>query len=258
MSETVVHYFPTSYWSRIVALAVVAKGIEARWEVVDIRRAENFEPEYLRLNPRGVVPTLIDQGRPVWDGPTIVRHLEARGGPPLVGPAGDALVERLEQLPLMLLSYSVWVQGRRQEKSADILADKVERAAQYAERYPELREHYERKRRFFAGFRAQVYDAAHVAEQVREVGAVLEEAAARLRAGEWLGPGRFGYADFILVSALYRLADLRRVDGWADDDAHPLRRFFERARRERAYRRVFVEDPNILPEYRRDGSLPRP
>ncbi|MCH9681188.1 MAG: glutathione S-transferase family protein [Deltaproteobacteria bacterium] len=251
------YYFPTSYWSRIVSLVIAAKGLAATRHIVDIRHAENFEPDYLRLNPRGVVPTIVDDGRAVWDGPTIVRHLEAAGGPAVVGEP-DALLVELEQLPLMLMSYSVWIKGSRGEKSADILADKVERAATYATRYPELAAHYERKREFFAKFRAQVYDEGHVQAQAEHVGQVLERATARLEERPWLGPGRMGYPDFILVSALYRLADLRRVDGWADDPGHPLRRWFERARAQPEYQAVFVDDPHILPQYRRDGSLPRP
>ncbi len=257
MKDLVYYYFPTSYWSRIVSLALAAKGLDAQRQVVDIRHAENFEPAYMQLNPRGVVPTLVDGGQPIWDGPTIVRHLEARGGPALLGDP-DPLLSTLEQLPLMLMSYSVWVGGSRGERSADILADKVQRAGQYAARHPELAEHYRRKQQFFAGFRERVYDPDHVAQQTVHVEQVLQRVALRLADRPWLGPGRFGYADFIVVSALYRLADLRRADGWADDLGHPLRQLFERAREQPEYQAVFCDDPNILPEYRRDGSVPRP
>ena len=72
------HYFPTSYWSRNITLVVAEKGLEIERVFVDIRRHATFEPDYIRLNAKGVVPTLVD-GAPITNGMRIARHLDAYG-----------------------------------------------------------------------------------------------------------------------------------------------------------------------------------
>ncbi len=37
----------------------------------------NRDPEYLALNPNGLVPTLVDEGRVLWESNTILRYLAA-------------------------------------------------------------------------------------------------------------------------------------------------------------------------------------
>ena len=48
------------------------------WESrhVDLFKFENWEPEYVKLNPRGVGPTLDDDGRVIVDSNVIVEYLE--------------------------------------------------------------------------------------------------------------------------------------------------------------------------------------
>jgi glutathione S-transferase len=52
--------FPGSLCSQKVRLALAEKGAAYQNRLVDIElRLQNYEPWYLRLNPRGVVPTLV-------------------------------------------------------------------------------------------------------------------------------------------------------------------------------------------------------
>lgn len=241
------YYFPSSYWSRNVSLVIAEKGLEPKRHYVDITVNATFEPDYIRINPRGVVPTLVDDGKVVWDGPTIVKHLDARYGETLCPPDEDrdgwAVVKQLEDMPMMLFSYAVWVLGKKGEKSKDILADKIVRAKDYAGRYPDLADHYARKGAFFETFRAQVYDPAHVEQERTRAAAFLDQLGERVRDGSWLGGDRFGYADCLALSILYRLADLGSVDHWHGNADHPLQGYFERLKARPSFAQVFVDDP---------------
>lgn len=47
----------------------------------------NRDPEYLVLNPNGLIPTLVDDGEALWESNSIVRYLFARYGQPPIHPA---------------------------------------------------------------------------------------------------------------------------------------------------------------------------
>ena len=44
-------------------LALHEKGLEWDGEILDLHRGDQHRPEYLQLNPNGVVPTLVHAGR---------------------------------------------------------------------------------------------------------------------------------------------------------------------------------------------------
>ena len=50
----------------------------------------NREPEYLRLNPNGLVPTISDDGFVLWESNAVVRYLAAKHGMGLLCPEGLA------------------------------------------------------------------------------------------------------------------------------------------------------------------------
>lgn len=206
---------------------------------MDITKNATIEPDYIRLNPKGVVPTLVDGDRVVCNGPTIARYLDDLATPKLVSSDTQQWAERLENFPLMHLSYSVWVLGRRGERSSDILDDKVDRCARYAETYPELRAQYERKQRFFEEFRAGVYSAEHREHVRTQCRQTLDELGEAVEKRSWVG-AEYSFADAIATSILYRLADLELLDFW--QHGHPLAAYFKRLQDRRSYRRVWFED----------------
>ena len=56
--------------------------LDLRYRRVDVGGpfGGNKEPEYLRLNPNGLVPTISDSGFVLWESNTIVRYLAAKHG----------------------------------------------------------------------------------------------------------------------------------------------------------------------------------
>jgi glutathione S-transferase len=71
----------------VIHLALLEIGAPHRLEMVDFDRAAQHSPEYLRLNPRGQVPTLFIDGQPYFESAALLmilaeRHPEAQLAPP--------------------------------------------------------------------------------------------------------------------------------------------------------------------------------
>ena len=60
-------------------LALAEKGLEWKSQIVNLQRGEQQTPDYLKLNPKGVIPTLIHDGQVIResnDGWSSKAHVE--------------------------------------------------------------------------------------------------------------------------------------------------------------------------------------
>jgi glutathione S-transferase len=78
------HHGWRSSASRRVRLCLEEKGLAYESHIVDMAKMEHHSPDYLRINPLGVIPTLIHDGRPLHESGTICEYLdETFPDPPL-------------------------------------------------------------------------------------------------------------------------------------------------------------------------------
>jgi len=80
-------YYSPGSASMVVHLALLEIGVPFRLERLDFEREQQRSPEYLRLNPRGLVPTLLIDGKPYVESAALLmilaeRHPEAKLAPP--------------------------------------------------------------------------------------------------------------------------------------------------------------------------------
>jgi glutathione S-transferase len=82
---------------RRVRVFLAEKGIEVPTVEINIRAGENLTPEFLAINPRGVLPTLqLEDGTVIDESTAICRYFEElRPDPPLMGrtPLEKAMIE---------------------------------------------------------------------------------------------------------------------------------------------------------------------
>jgi glutathione S-transferase len=69
------YYHPLSSNSRRVLLTAYHLGLELELVGVDLSSGEHKTPEYLRLNPNGRVPLLVDGGFHLWESHAIMQYL---------------------------------------------------------------------------------------------------------------------------------------------------------------------------------------
>jgi glutathione S-transferase len=80
----ILHHGWRSSASRRVRLCLEEKGLSYESHIVDMANMEHHSPEYLKINPNGVIPTLIHDGRPLYESGTICEYLdEVYPDPPL-------------------------------------------------------------------------------------------------------------------------------------------------------------------------------
>jgi glutathione S-transferase len=62
--------------SKKVRLCLYEKALPFKSRLLDLQRFEQHRPEYLALNPNGVVPTLVDDGRPIVESTVIIEYID--------------------------------------------------------------------------------------------------------------------------------------------------------------------------------------
>lgn len=76
MSTFVLYNAPQSTCSQRVRYALHAKGQVFEEHKLDLFSGDQLKPEYLTINPNGVVPALVHDGEPVIDSAVILEYLE--------------------------------------------------------------------------------------------------------------------------------------------------------------------------------------
>lgn len=79
MSTNQLYYSPGSA-SLVVHWVLLELGLEHELIRLDLAAGEHKRPEYLRLNPAGVVPTLVQGGHAITEAAAIVMHLADQTG----------------------------------------------------------------------------------------------------------------------------------------------------------------------------------
>ena len=107
-------YYSPGSASMVVHLALLEIGVSYRLERVDLKAGAQRDPAYLALNPQGVVPTLIIDGKPVMESAALLlilaeRHPEAGLAPPPGSDQRDAFYQWIIYLSNTLAAtYRFW------------------------------------------------------------------------------------------------------------------------------------------------------
>jgi len=84
----VLHHGWKSSASRRVRLCLAEKGLKFKSKIVNLAKGEHHTPEYLALNPNGVIPLLIlPDGRSLYESSTICEYLDETYPEPSLRPA---------------------------------------------------------------------------------------------------------------------------------------------------------------------------
>jgi glutathione S-transferase len=203
---------PQSTCSQKVRLALHEKGVAWTDRRVDLARMEQLSDWYLALNPNGVVPTLVHDGRPVVDSSVINEYLDEVFPEPALLPADPfrraelrAWRQYIDEVPtpaIRVPSFNrVILTGYRGMTDAEFEAN--------AERRPLREKFYKRMGR--GGFGEADMEAAM--DDLRKTVLRLDAA---LQKSEWIVGDSYSIADLSLLPTIVRLDDLGLAGMWAD------------------------------------------
>jgi glutathione S-transferase len=95
MSNLVLYDFGNSVCCQKVRITLVEKGLKWDARRVDLFKTEQYDPNYLKLNPKGVVPTLVHGDTPVIESTLICEYIDETFPDPPLMPATPAKRARM-------------------------------------------------------------------------------------------------------------------------------------------------------------------
>lgn len=199
-------HFATSNCSQRVRLMLQEKGV--RWEShhVNLAENENATPEFIALNPNGVVPVLVHDGVTHIESNDIIQYIDDRFAGPQLSPRNEDDSAFLEhtlrrssafQPVLKLLTHEFLFKPVRKMNEAQL--------AKYAEgtKSPRLIE-------FMTEFSSKEgFGHAKISAAVAEVENLLAYLEHRLSDRAWLSGSEFGLADISWVVNLHRFEHMK-------------------------------------------------
>jgi glutathione S-transferase len=223
---------PQSTCSQRVRFVLNAKKLPFEEVKLDLLAGDQLKPDYLKLNPNGVVPTLDHDGNIVIDSSVIIEYLdEVAPQPqnfspqePVARAKMRALMRFIDEMPAAAIrvpTFNLAFLPRFQAMSE-------EEFLAFAESKPLRKEFMLTMGR--AGFSEKEMNAA--LDRLRRTLLRMEDSIAE-SGGPWLLGKRLSLADIAVMPTIVRMADLSLDSMWADKPA--IARWYEAIRAHPAY-----------------------
>jgi glutathione S-transferase len=204
----------TSVASAKVRLALAEKGVAFESRLLDLRRGEQKRGEYLALNPAGVVPTLMHDGRVIVESSIILEYVEETWPSPALMPRVPGRraevrlwLRRVDELhdACSVLSSSVKLAAMRGD--ADAIEKMLARTPDPAKRLRQQR------------LVEQGFAAPDIASAIAHYAGFLAQADQALEHAAWLSGDALGLADCAALPYVHRLACLGMEALWSQSPA---------------------------------------
>ena len=237
----VLYHSPYSTCSQKVRLALAEKGLEYTSREISFAREEQLTPEYLKLNPNGVVPTLVHDGEPVTDSSCIMEYLDEVFPQPPLAPATAlgrarlrAWLRYFEEVPTAAARVPSF-----QRVFLPILS-RVRSAEQFdqaAARRP-IRKGFYQKMHSGRGFADE--ELRNSIEQLQQTVDRIEGA---LASAPWILGESFSLAECCVIPLVDRIDDLGMHTLWAERPR--FTDWFQRIRLRPSYAKAFYEGSRL-------------
>ena len=194
-----------------VRIALNEKGQEAKDHIMTLR-GDQFDPAYLKLNPNGVVPTLIHDGAPITESALILYYIDDTFPEPPMMPKSprqrhrvrmyNKLIDEYVHNSCMILTFATafrpaFLKMTREAWQAEIAKSPLKRRAEYKRSVIE-----------------HGLDSEFVAEALAQHNKLLSWMADSLKSGQYLADDGFSNAECAVIPYILRLELLKLGALW--------------------------------------------
>jgi glutathione S-transferase len=247
------YYASSSLCSQKVKLVLAEKNLEWKSHLLNLLTFENLQPSYMQLNPKGVVPTLVHDGKIITDSYVIVRYLDEKFPHPRLTPVEPELQEKMNswidlqnRFPMRELMYGNYqgIEGFVLRRSVQI---KQKLLCQLMQSNSELINQYETKLNDVKQWNSTIQDAKQMASLNAQIEPILTQLSEQLEQTEWLCGKTYSLADAMWTAVLNRLDELKFGYLWADNTRRALQLYFRRLKARPSFKAAIQNDKMPLP-----------
>jgi glutathione S-transferase len=207
------YHFWSSVCSVKVRMCLEEKRVPWTSKYVDLFRFDQMEPDYLKLNPDGVVPTLVHDGEPIRESSIIAEYIDEAFEGPALKPEDPLKRARMREfirvcddgLPAIVLPTMVkYILPKLKNRWGD------EELARRAEQRPT--DYYKRVHRKAVEGAVSEAELAECFTSLEKILDRMEQAL--IEHGNWI-VGEFSLADIAVAPYLFRLSALGAERFWS-------------------------------------------
>lgn len=234
--------------SQKVRICLAEKGIEWDSRELHFATGDHLTPEYLKLNPNGVVPTLVHDGEPIIESSVIVEYLDEILPEPSLVPRDPLKRARLrvwmrymEEVPTPAVRVPSFNQVFRPLRYENMPEEEFQARV---EKLPLRKAFYRRMGRIDGFAEDEVNNAL---AQIRQTAERVDQAI-RDNGGPWVLGRDYTLIDVTLTPLIQRMADLGYARLW-EDDLPEMTAWFDRIRKRPSFDIAFYPGTNVSEKY---------
>ncbi|WP_411728435.1 glutathione S-transferase family protein [Methyloglobulus sp.] len=186
------YYFPISPNSRRVVAVLHHLNLDCELEVVDLSKGDQMQPDFLKLNPNHMIPTLVDGDFVLWESNAIMQYLCSKVPNNLLWPANPRVQADISR-------WQFWQVGHFGSACSVFIFERV-------------------VKKLFMSAEADLQEIAKGEERFHRFAQVLEQ---HLKGREWLVGDSVTLTDFSVGSFLdlaelaqYPMAPYTEIQRW--------------------------------------------
>ncbi len=217
------------FWSSVCSvrcrMALEEKGVQWESKYIDLFEFDQLKPDYLALNPGGIVPTLVHNGAPIRESLIINEYIDAAFPGPRLVPEDPLQAARMREFnhaceegfaAIVLLTMVKYILPKLRNRWSD-----AELRAQ-AEKRP-LKFYRDVHSRAVRGEITQ----QELADSEATIAGLLDRLEATLRAQSWI-VDEFSLADIAIAPYMFRLSALGQGRFWSRADRPRVHDWYQR------------------------------
>jgi glutathione S-transferase len=234
---------PRSTCSQKVRLALAEKGLSYESRPIDLAKREQHTPDYLAINPNGVIPALRHDGFVVTDSSVICEYLDEVFPTPALMPAAPR--SRAKVREWMRFIEEVPTAAIRIPTANQIFARPLR--AMSSAQFEVWSRNITVRRSLYVQMRRDGFGDEDVAEALERLALTIARVDAACAGAAWLAGESYTLADILLLPTIVRMEDLGYAGMWGEKPG--FARWYDSAKRRPSFDIAYFQGARMASDY---------